>query len=74
MLRELLYKRGAADQDTRKITNLLTSQDKLSGTGADSQGAATSISVPKFAELLDDARLEASFSSAAVSKFNHIIS
>jgi hypothetical protein len=25
VLRELLYKRGAADQDTRKITNLLTS-------------------------------------------------
>ena len=36
ILRELLYKRGAADQDTRKITNLLTSQDKLSGSGADS--------------------------------------
>lgn len=64
---------GAADHDTRKITDLLTSQDPMSSTAADPYGATSSISVVKFAELLDEARLEARFSSPAVSKFNHLI-
>jgi hypothetical protein len=73
-LRSLLYVQGgAADHDTRKITNLLTSQDKLSSTAVDPYATTSSISVQKFAELLDEARLEARFVSPAVSKFNHVI-
>lgn len=45
----------------------------MSSTAADPYGATSSISVAKFAELLDEARLEARFSSPAVSKFNHLI-
>lgn len=64
---------GAADHDTRKITNLLTSQDKMTSTATDPYATTSSISVQKFAELLDEARLEARFLSPAVGKFNHII-
>ena len=72
VLRKVLHARGVADHDTWKITDLLTSQDP--GTAATDPYASTgSISVAKFAELLDEARLEARFSSTAVSKFNHIV-
>ena len=72
-LRKLLYMHGgAADHETRKITNLLTSQDKQGSTAADLLTGPGSISVQKFAELVDDARLEARFISPAVGKFNHI--
>ena len=73
VLRKILHARGVADHDTWKITDLLTSQDKLSATAADPYATTSSISVEKFAELLDEARLEARFSSPAVSKFNHIV-
>lgn len=72
-LRKVLYVHGATDQDTRKITNLLTSQDKTSTTATDPYATMSTISTQKFAELLNEARLDARFSSAAVVKFNHLI-
>jgi len=73
-LRKLLYMHGgAADHETRKITNLLTSQDKQGSNAVDLLTGPGSISAQKFAELVDDARLEARFISPAVGKFNHIV-
>lgn len=72
VLREVLHSSGVPDHETWTITDLLTSGDPgAASTDPDASGG--SISVARFTGLLDEARVQAHFSSSAVSKFNRII-